>query len=164
MTFHLAQPDSDFLDELNGLVIASFIQRLRRATNVIPGQVALPNTHGRNLMSTRDEPVYMRVEDEYILGTLISPGTLLPGVLLLTFRFRAQILPPTRRERRVARSKREHLMLLFRHDGPLDFHWRQLRDILILISTLARRVHKICRGRKFQPIPAQHCETCRNRS
>lgn len=34
-------------------------------------------------MPTRDEPVYMRVEDEYILGTLISPGTLLPGVLFV---------------------------------------------------------------------------------
>ncbi len=34
-------------------------------------------------MSTRDEPVYVRVEDEYILGTLISPGTLVPGVLFV---------------------------------------------------------------------------------
>jgi uncharacterized protein len=34
-------------------------------------------------MPTRDEPVYMRVEDEYILGTLISPGTLVPGVLFV---------------------------------------------------------------------------------
>jgi pimeloyl-ACP methyl ester carboxylesterase len=34
-------------------------------------------------MPTRDEPVYMRVEDEHILGTLISPGTLLPGVLFV---------------------------------------------------------------------------------
>src|SRR5438477_223645 len=42
-----------------------------------------PNIPGRNLMPIRDEPVYMRVEDEHILGTLISPGTLLPGVLLV---------------------------------------------------------------------------------
>ena len=34
-------------------------------------------------MPTRDEPVYMRVEDEHILGTLISPGSLLPGVLFV---------------------------------------------------------------------------------
>jgi len=32
---------------------------------------------------TRDQPVYMRVEDEHILGTLIVPGSLLPGVLLV---------------------------------------------------------------------------------
>ena len=34
-------------------------------------------------MPTRDEPVYIRVEDEHILGTLITPGTLLPGVLFV---------------------------------------------------------------------------------
>jgi pimeloyl-ACP methyl ester carboxylesterase len=34
-------------------------------------------------MPTRDEPVYMRVEEEHILGTLISPGSLLPGVLFV---------------------------------------------------------------------------------
>ena len=34
-------------------------------------------------MSTRDEPVYMRVEDEHILGTVISPGSLLPGALFV---------------------------------------------------------------------------------
>lgn len=34
-------------------------------------------------MTTRDEPVYIRVEDEHILGTLISPGTLIPGVLFV---------------------------------------------------------------------------------
>src|SRR5262245_43898691 len=34
-------------------------------------------------MPTRDEPVYIRVEDEHILGTLISPGTLIPGVLFV---------------------------------------------------------------------------------
>ncbi len=34
-------------------------------------------------MTTRDEPVYIRVEDEHILGTLITPGTLLPGVLFV---------------------------------------------------------------------------------
>ena len=34
-------------------------------------------------MPTRDEPIYIRVEDEYVLGTLISPGTLLPGVLFV---------------------------------------------------------------------------------
>jgi len=34
-------------------------------------------------MLTRDEPVYIRVEDEHILGTLISPGTLVPGVLFV---------------------------------------------------------------------------------
>jgi len=34
-------------------------------------------------MPTRDEPVYIRVEDEHILGTLISPGTLVPGVLFV---------------------------------------------------------------------------------
>ena len=34
-------------------------------------------------MPTRDEPVYVRVEDEHILGTLITPGTLLPGVLFV---------------------------------------------------------------------------------
>jgi uncharacterized protein len=32
---------------------------------------------------TRAEPVYIRVEDEHILGTVISPGTLLPGVLFV---------------------------------------------------------------------------------
>src|SRR5256884_2010116 len=42
-----------------------------------------PNTAGRSRMPTRDEPVYIRVEDEHILGTLISPGTLLPGVLFV---------------------------------------------------------------------------------
>jgi len=34
-------------------------------------------------MPTRDEPVYVRVEDEHILGTLISPGSLIPGVLFV---------------------------------------------------------------------------------
>jgi dienelactone hydrolase len=34
-------------------------------------------------MATRDEPVYVRVEGEHILGTLISPGALLPGVLFV---------------------------------------------------------------------------------
>jgi pimeloyl-ACP methyl ester carboxylesterase len=34
-------------------------------------------------MPTLDEPVYIRVEDEHILGTLISPGTLVPGVLFV---------------------------------------------------------------------------------
>jgi pimeloyl-ACP methyl ester carboxylesterase len=34
-------------------------------------------------MPTRDEPVYVRVEDEHILGTLISPGALMPGVLFV---------------------------------------------------------------------------------
>src|SRR2546421_8125706 len=42
-----------------------------------------PNTVGRSHMPTRDEPVYIRVEDEHILGTLISPGTLVPGVLFV---------------------------------------------------------------------------------
>ena len=35
------------------------------------------------MTTTRDEPVYIRVEDEHILGTLITPGTLLPGVLFV---------------------------------------------------------------------------------
>ncbi len=34
-------------------------------------------------MATRDEPVYIRVEGEHVLGTLISPGTLVPGVLFV---------------------------------------------------------------------------------
>jgi len=34
-------------------------------------------------MPTRDEPVYLRVESEHILGTLIMPGTLIPGVLFV---------------------------------------------------------------------------------
>ncbi len=35
-------------------------------------------------MPTRDEPVYIRVEkNEHILGTLLSPGTLIPGVLFV---------------------------------------------------------------------------------
>jgi uncharacterized protein len=34
-------------------------------------------------MTTREEPVYIRVEDEHILGTLITPGTLMPGVLFV---------------------------------------------------------------------------------
>ena len=34
-------------------------------------------------MPARDEPIYIRVEDEHILGTLISPGTLIPGVLFV---------------------------------------------------------------------------------
>jgi pimeloyl-ACP methyl ester carboxylesterase len=34
-------------------------------------------------MPTRDEPVYLRVENEHILGTLIMPGTLIPGVLFV---------------------------------------------------------------------------------
>lgn len=34
-------------------------------------------------MPTRDEPVYVRVEDEHILGTLVAPGSLLPGVLFV---------------------------------------------------------------------------------
>ena len=38
---------------------------------------------GPNRVPTRDQPVYMRVEDEHILGTLIVPGSLLPGVLLV---------------------------------------------------------------------------------
>jgi pimeloyl-ACP methyl ester carboxylesterase len=39
--------------------------------------------HGSNRTPTRDEPVYVRVENEHILGTLISPGSLLPGVLFV---------------------------------------------------------------------------------
>src|SRR4030095_14082094 len=38
---------------------------------------------GDPMTKTRDEPVYIRVEDEHILGTLITPGTLLPGVLFV---------------------------------------------------------------------------------
>lgn len=34
-------------------------------------------------MTTREEPVYIRVGDEHILGTLITPGTLMPGVLFV---------------------------------------------------------------------------------
>ena len=34
-------------------------------------------------MPTRDEPIYIRVEGEHILGTLISPGALSPGVLFV---------------------------------------------------------------------------------
>jgi pimeloyl-ACP methyl ester carboxylesterase len=34
-------------------------------------------------MPTRDEPVYLRVEGEHILGTLITPGALVPGVLFV---------------------------------------------------------------------------------
>jgi uncharacterized protein len=34
-------------------------------------------------MTTRGEPVYIRVEDEHILGTLITPGTLMPGALFV---------------------------------------------------------------------------------
>jgi uncharacterized protein len=34
-------------------------------------------------MPTRDEPVYLRVENEHILGTLIMPGSLIPGVLFV---------------------------------------------------------------------------------
>ncbi len=34
-------------------------------------------------MPTLDEPIYIRVEDEHILGTLISPGKLVPGVLFV---------------------------------------------------------------------------------
>ena len=34
-------------------------------------------------MPTRDEPVYVRVEGEHILGTLITPGSLVPGVLFV---------------------------------------------------------------------------------
>src|SRR5204862_3532535 len=35
------------------------------------------------VMTTREEPVYIRVENEHILGTLITPGTLMPGVLFV---------------------------------------------------------------------------------
>lgn len=35
------------------------------------------------MTTTRDEPVFIRVDDEHILGTLITPGTLLPGVLFV---------------------------------------------------------------------------------
>ncbi len=34
-------------------------------------------------MTTREEPVYIRVENEHILGRLITPGTLMPGVLFV---------------------------------------------------------------------------------
>ena len=34
-------------------------------------------------MTTREEPVYIQVEDEHILGTLITPGMLMPGVLFV---------------------------------------------------------------------------------
>jgi uncharacterized protein len=34
-------------------------------------------------MTIREEPVYIRVEDEHILATLITPGTLMPGVLFV---------------------------------------------------------------------------------
>jgi hypothetical protein len=51
-----------------------------------------------------------------------------------------QLSPPTRRLKRGARPEFEHAVLFFRRNGPLGFHCCQLRDILILFSTLATRL------------------------
>jgi hypothetical protein len=63
---------------------------------------------------------------------------LLLDILLL--KCLAQAFPLTWRVSRGARPEFEHAMLFFRLDGPLDFHWCQLRDILMLFSTLVGRL------------------------
>jgi hypothetical protein len=47
------------------------------------------------------------------------------------------ICPPGRRVGQGARPELEHTMLFLRDNGLLGLHWCQLRDILILFSTLA---------------------------
>jgi hypothetical protein len=57
----------------------------------------------------------------------------------------AQLSRPTRRRGRSARPELEHAMLFFRHfrgNGPLGLHGCQLRDILMLSSTLATLSHR----------------------
>ena len=64
---------------------------------------------------------------------------LLPRVILL--RLIVPISPPAGRVSQGARPKFEHAMLFFfRRNGSLGFHCCQLRDILILFSTLASRL------------------------
>ena len=63
---------------------------------------------------------------------------LLPGVLLKTLVARGP--PPARRVGQGARPEFEHAMLIFRRNGLLGLHCCQLRDILVLFSTLATRL------------------------
>ena len=63
---------------------------------------------------------------------------LLPGVLPKSLV--ASGPPPARRVGQGARPEFEHAMLLFRRNGLLGLHCCQLRDILILFSTLATRL------------------------
>src|SRR3954452_2981159 len=41
------------------------------------------NTPSRSPMTTRDEAIHIKVDDERITGTLVAPDTLIPGVLFV---------------------------------------------------------------------------------
>jgi len=82
----------------------------------------------------------------------------LPGVLRLGL-----LAPPTRRVSQGARPEFEHAMLFLRGSRPQGLHWRQLRDILILFSTLARRLpDDVDMARMRQSTPQRSHGICRN--
>jgi len=84
----------------------------------------------------------------------------LPGLLRLGLL--AQLAPPTGRVSQGARPEFEHAMLFFRGSGPLGLHWCQLRDILMLFSTLARRLpDDVDMARMRQSTPQRSHGTCR---
>jgi hypothetical protein len=67
---------------------------------------------------------------------------LLRGVVLK--RLVARVPRPAGRASQGSRPKFEHAMLFLRRDGLLGFHCCQLRDILVLFSTLARCLTEKC--------------------
>ncbi len=88
---------------------------------------------------------------------------LLRGVVLT--RLVTDVPQPTRRASQGARPEFEHAMLLLRRDGLLGFHWCQLRDILILFSTLARGLtENVGMARMRQSTPRGFHGTCRSQS
>src|ERR1700738_5110944 len=54
----------------------------------------------------------------------------------------AEASPLPRRVSEGTRTELEHAMLFFRRNGPLGLHWCQLRNNLLLSSTLATRITK----------------------
>jgi hypothetical protein len=77
----------------------------------------------------------------------------------------AQVPQPAGRASQGARPEFEHAVLLFRRDGLLVFHWCQLRDILILFSTLARCLtENVDMARMRQSTPQRFHGTCRSQS
>jgi hypothetical protein len=82
---------------------------------------------------------------------------------LLVLSLIAQFLPLTRRVNQGAWPEFEHTVLFFRRNGPLGFHWSQLRNILILFSTLATRLtENVDMARMRESIPQRSDGTCRS--
>jgi hypothetical protein len=73
-----------------------------------------------------------------LLASVFLPSVFMRSVLMRSFR--AKVSLRTRRPSRATRPEFEHAMLFFRCNGPLGFHLCQLRDMLMLFSTLATRL------------------------